>query len=442
MNKIYYGKETKKARENFPFDFRPVDGGFLKAMVEIKKAAAAANKAAGFLSKDMAGAIVKACDEVLSGKLSKGQFPLPMVQGGAGTSINMNVNEVLAGRAAEILKEKGKDALVHPNDHVNCCQSTNDVNPSALKVCTHSYLKELIRQVTRLEIELGKKAREFKRVQKLARTHLQDAVPTTLGAEFEAYAEVVEWRRKNLERVREYAQILNLGGTAIGNSINASEKYRREVYRQLNRNLGEKFLPAENLMSKTSSQVDFVIISQALVALFVDLSKIANDLKLMSSGPRGGFGEIVLPELQSGSSIMPGKVNPVMPEFVNQVYFIISGNNLAIEHCAQASQLELGVMLPTVADRLLESLKLATVVTSQFAGLCIAKTRANRERCRQHLENSTAYATLLTPRLGYDTVSELVKEITADHKTLRQLVIERGLISEKEFDNITNSYKG
>jgi aspartate ammonia-lyase len=228
-----------------------------------------------------------------------------------------------------------------------------------------------------------------------------------------------------------------LGGTAIGSSINASPKYIKAVYRELNKISKGNFRSAENLMSKTSSQTDFLIISQSIVALTADLSKIANDFKLLSSGPKGGFGEIILPELQQGSSIMPGKVNPIMPELINQLYFIVSGNNLTIERCAEASQLELGVMLPTISDRLIESVKTTIEALSQFTKLCVSKIKANKARCKLLLENSTAYATLLSPKLGYDAVSEIVKEALRSNKTIRQTVLEKKLLTNKEFDNLT-----
>ncbi|MCX6797536.1 MAG: lyase family protein, partial [Candidatus Doudnabacteria bacterium] len=408
------------------------------AMAKIKKCAAIANFEAGKISRNVKNAIVKSCEEILEGKLAD-QFPLPNLQGGAGTSINANVNEVIASRATEILQKQGKKTTVHPNDHVNASQSTNDVNPSALKIALFDLLKSLDIELSALAKALEIKAKEFKNIWKLGRTHLQDAVPTTLGAEFASFAEIVRRRQGNVRHAAGYAEFLNLGGTAIGNSINASPKYIKAVYRELNKISKGNFRPAENLMSKTSSQTDFLIISQAIVALTADLSKIANDFKLLSSGPKGGFGEIVLPELQKGSSIMPGKTNPVIPELINQLYFIVSGNNLTIERCVEASQLELGVMLPTISERLLESVKTTIEALTQFTKLCVAKIRANKARCRQLLESSTAYATLLVPKLGYDIMSEIVKEALRANKTIRQLVLEKKLLTNKEFDNLVQN---
>lgn len=433
--KKYFGEETKKALRNFPFSTHPVKMEFILAMVKIKKAAAFANWEAGKISRNIKNVIVKSCEEILEGKLAD-QFPLSSLQGGAGTSINANVNEVIASRATEILQKQGKKITVHPNDYVNASQSTNDVNPSALKVALFDLLKDLDVKISNLAKALETKAKEFKNIQKLGRTHLQDAVPTTLGAEFASYAEIVRRRQGNVRHAAGYAEFLNLGGTAIGNSINASPKYIKVIYRELNKICKGKFRPAENLMSKTSSHTDFLIISQSITALTTDLSKIANDFKLLSSGPKGGFGEIVLPELQKGSSIMPGKTNPVMPELINQLYFIVSGNNLTIERCAEASQLELGVMLPTISDRLIESVKITTEVLAQFTNLCVVRIRANKTRCKQLLESSTAYATLLSPKLGYDAMTEIVKEALRTNKTIKQLVLEKKLLTNKEFDNL------
>ncbi len=440
MQKKYYGEQTEKAIKNFPFQVYRVHNEFIMALTMIKKAASLANFEAGNFGRSIKDAIVKACDEILTGKM-KDQFPLRALQGGAGTSINMNVNEVVAGRATEILERSGRKIVVHPNDHVNCSQSTNDANPSAIKIAAIYLACDLQKTTQLLSEALEKKAVQFKHIPKLARTHLQDAVPTTLGAEFGSYAAIIRWHQEKINRVITYMQELNLGGTAIGNSINASPKYIKAVYRQLNKITGHKFHPAKNLMSQTSSQTDFLAISQAVTALCVDLSKIASDLRLLSSGPLGGIGEITLAELQNGSSIMPGKVNPVLPETVNQLYFLISGNNLTIEHAAAAAQLELGVMFPIIADRLLQSLKLTSEVVEQFVKSCINKIKANPKRCKELLEKSTAYATLLTPILGYDAVSSAVKEAVESGKTLREIIVGKKLLSDKEFNKAVNSFK-
>ncbi len=440
MKKIYYGSQTQKALKNFPFSVYKVHKEFIFALVEIKKAAAIANYQDGNISRDIKNAIVKTCDKVLAGGY-KEQFPLKALQGGAGTSTNMNVNEVIASMATESLEKQGKKTVVHPLDHVNQSQSTNDANPSAIKIASIRLTHDLQKTLRALVEALERKAREFEDVAKLARTHLQDAVPTTLGAEFASYAGVIRWHQKKIDRIVAFCEELNLGGTAIGNSINASPKYIRALYKKLNWITKQKFRPAANLMSQTSSQTDFLAISQAVTALTLDASKIASDLRLMASGPKGGWGEISLTELQKGSSIMPGKVNPVLPETVNQLYYLISGNNLTIEHSAHAAQMELGVMFPTIADRLLQSLQLTNEVLEQFTKKCVLTIKANRKRCKELLEASTAYATLLAPNFGYDKIGELVKRSISSGRTLRQVVIEEKLMTNKEFDAIVGSFR-
>lgn len=434
--KIYYGDETKKALKNFPFSTHKVKEEFILSVVKIKKAAALANYKAGNLDLKVKGAIVSSCDEILKNK-HNGQFILSSFQGGAGTAINMNVNEVLASRATEILKNK---IIVHANDDVNCSQSTNDVNPSALKISTHVLLKELDFVLGLLIKSFELKSKEFKKVLKLGRTHLQDAIPTTLGASFEAYADNFKKHKENLKKVSDLSLVLNLGGTAIGNSINANPIYIKEVYVELNKITGAKFIKAKNFMAKTNSHTDYLEISQGVLSLCVDLSKIANDLKFMSSGPNGGIGEIILPELQKGSSIMPGKVNPIMPETVNQLYYLVSGNNQMIEKAAEGAQMELGVMLPIISDKLLESIKITGEVISQFDNLCVKGIKADKEKCLSHLENSTAYATLLVPRLGYDVVSKIVDKSIKTKSRLKDIVINDKYLSNHEFDQIINSF--
>lgn len=407
-------KQTQQAKENFPFSAPPVHRELIYAIVQIKKAAAIANH--------QSEKIVDACDEILAGKHDD-QFTLPSLQGGAGTSINMNVNEVIATLAG-----------VHPNDHVNMSQSTNDVNPSALKIVSIQLAEALITTVKTCIQAFENKAQEFAHIYKLGRTHLQDAVPVTLGSEFGAYAATLTRDLKRLQARLPYLHELNLGGTAVGNSINASPAYMEAVYKELQRITGLTLKPADNLMSQTSSQTDFVSLSQAILSLTLDASKMANDLRLMSSGPAGGLGEIMLEELQPGSSIMPGKVNPIMPETVNQLYYTVSGNNLTIEHAAHASFLELANMFPILADRLISSLKLSREVLEQFTKKCVVSIKANEVRCRELLEKSTAYATLLSPILGYDTVSAVVKESVKTGTSIRALILAKKLMTEQDFE--------
>lgn len=434
--KIYYGDETKKALRNFPFSTHRVEKEFILSIVKIKKAGAVANYKAGNLSLQVKNAVVHSCDEILNNKHDI-QFILSSFQGGAGTAINMNVNEVIAKRATEILKNK---IIVHANDDVNCSQSTNDVNPSALKISTFILLKELDFVLNSLIKSIILKSKDFKTILKLGRTHLQDAIPTTLGEEFGAYADNLKKHQDALQKISSLAQVLNLGGTAIGNSINASPIYIKEVYIELNKITAGDFIKAKNFMAKTSSHTDFLTISQNIVSLCVELSKIANDLKFMSSGPNGAIGEISLPPLQKGSSIMPGKINPVIPEVVNQLYYLISGNNLIIEKAAEGAQMELGVMLPIISDKLLESLKLTTETINQFDKFCIRGIKANKDKCLFHLENSTAYATLLVPRLGYDLVSKIVNKSIESKRKLRDIVVDDKYLSSHEFDKIISSF--
>lgn len=429
---ISYGDETKKAMINFPFNSNTTRIEFLLAMVQIKKAAAIANYKAGKLNINLKNAITNVCDEILSGKHNN-QFPIPYIQGGAGTASHMNVNEVIANKATILLKNK---IIVHPNDHVNSSQSTNDVNPSALRIASLFLLEDLENKLTSIVKTFENKANEFKYINKLGRTHLQDAVPTTLGREFLSYSHNLKNHKLHLKTAKNICLILNLGGTAIGNSINSSPTYIKEAYKELNKITGKKFRKANNMMAKTSSQTDFMIISQTITALCVDLSKIASDFRFMASGPNGGIGEIILPELQKGSSIMPGKVNPIMPETVNQLYYIVSGNNLTIEKAAEGAQMELGVMLPVIVEKLIDSIKLTTEVINQFDKMCVKGVKADKEKCNYFLENSTAYATLFVPILGYDIVSVIVKKSISSKKTFKDIILEEKYLDESGFNKI------
>lgn len=430
-----YGEQTEMALENFPFPVPPVHIELVRAIAEIKKAAALANMRAGQLDEDRARAIAGAAEEVADG-LFDDQFVTPALQGGAGTSLHMNVNEVVAARAEELLKRKGKACGVHPNDHVNKGQSTNDVNPSALRIAAIRLGGKAVAAISRLTAALREKAAVYAAAPKLGRTHLQDAVPTTFGEEFRSYADTIARDQRRVEEALAYLYELNLGGTAIGNGINASREYREHVYYELQKVVKIPVCPAENPMPGTSSSQDFCGLSSALTILTTDLSKIATDIRFMASGPHGGIGELVLKPLQPGSSIMPGKVNPVVPESINQIHYYVSGKNLTILQAAEGAHLELGVMFPVLADSLLSQLKLVAAGVEAFTSLCIQPMRANEARARALLEGSTAYATLLTPRLGYDTVSEAVKEAVANGKTVREVLIGKGVIDEETFNQI------
>lgn len=435
---ILYGPQTKQALQNFPFPFHSVHLDLIYAITEVKEAAALANAEAETLDTDIAQAIVLSCQEVREGMFDD-QFPTCALQGGAGTSINMNVNEVLATRVQEVLSEQGKTITVHPNDHVNMSQSTNDVNPSALRIVCIRLTASLVASLNNLVTELEKKAEEFKDVHKLGRTHIQDAVPTTLGEEMKSYAATLRRSLHRIQESSEYLPDLNLGGTAIGNSINASPDYIHAVYEQLRNITGMELRKAENLMSGTSSAGDFCNLSSVILDLCTDLSKIAKDLRVLSGGPKGGMGEISLEALQPGSSIMPGKVNPVMPEAVNQLYYLVSGLNVTVHQAAHGANLELNVMFPIIADSIITMLKVTQSVVQTFTDTCIVTMQANEERCRETLERSSAYATLLTPRLGYDVVSAVVKESVESGKSLREVVSEKELLTEEEFERIVRN---
>jgi len=430
MSKKYYKTETEKALNNFNFSYHKVNWNFIESILKIKIATAFANSKINNLDSNIAKAIVWACQEILKGKL-KDQFLLPALEGGAGTSINMNVNEVVASLAEEYLKGK----KVHFLDHVNLNQSTNDVCPSALRITTYFLLKDLQKTLYLLIKQFEIKSKEFNKIKKLSRTHLQDSVPITLGKEFLSYANIIASHKKHLERIQFLMLELNLGGTIIGDKDSTSLAFKINSYKELKRITGVNFHPAKNLMSKTSSLGDFLIVSQSLIALGVDLSKIASDIRLMSSGPNGGFGELVLADLQKGSSFMPGKVNPIICELVNQWYFLVSGNNLMIEKCAESGQLELNTMFPLVSDKLLESLSLSKEILQIFSDKCIKTMKANKEKCLFNLENSTALAIYFVPLLGYDRVERIVKESYSSKKSFKELILEQG-ISEKQWRDL------
>ena len=424
-NNILYGPQTKASLENFPFNYHRVMLEFIYAMVMIKKAAAVANFKAGKLDKKLADKIISACDEILKGKYDD-QFVVSAHHGGAGTSVNMNVNEVI-----------GTLANAHPNDHVNASQSTNDVNPSALKIASIKLTEKLLKSLDYLISVFDEKSKEYQDVRKLARTHIQDAMPTTLGAEFASYRDILIRDRKRIGDSLEYFYELSMGGTAIGNKINAPEKYITEFYKEIRQVTGiNKLTPADNMMSQTSSDTDFCFLSSAVNILCLDISKMAVDFRFMSSGPKGGIGEISFKELQPGSSIMPGKVNPVIAETMNQTYYIISGKNLSIHQAAENSHLELGIMLPVIADSLIVILKIVETALKLFADRGIKNIIVNRERCLEHLEKSTAYSTLLTPRLGYDAVSKIVKESVKTGRTMREIILKKKLLTETELEKL------
>lgn len=437
----YWGIQTLRARENFPVSGQGPFPEFVEATVRVKRAASRANASLARymgLDKRRARAIIQACDEVLAGKL-RDQFVVDVFQAGAGTSHNMNVNEVLANRANEILGgRRGEYKPVHPNDHVNCGQSTNDVIPTAIRLAALSLVygkprgPSLLANLDLLSRRLGEKARQFDRVIKAGRTHLQDAVPVKLGQEFAAWSEIIQEHRKRIEIAARESFSLGLGGSAAGTGLNTAPGYRELAARELAKDMGLPLRPAKNPMAAMMSMAPFVSLSGALRNLAQDLGKIANDLRLLSSGPFTGFAEINLTPVQPGSSIMPGKVNPVLPEMTNMVCFEVIGQDLVIAQAAQAGQLELNVMMPVIAHALIFSLKIMTNAVSLLSERCIKGITADPKRCREYAERSLALAAALNPRIGYARAAGFAKRALASGKTIRQVLRESGKYSPQE----------
>ncbi len=436
----YYGPETARAVENFPISgLKPVTD-FIRATVLVKKAAAEANLALRLLDKRVGEAIIAAADEVLGGKLTN-QFVVDVFQAGAGTSHNMNANEVLANRAIEILGgRKGEYKLVSPHDHVNMSQSTNDAYPTFIRVACLMLGKPLKDTLDDLKEALDAKAKEFDHIVKSGRTHLQDASAIRLGQEFAAYSNMIADDTKRLENAMEKILELNLGGTAVGTGLNAETKYVQLAVENLSRYTGFRFRVARNYAALMQSMSDFVELSGALRALSVDLTKIANDFRLMSSGPVTGIGEIILPAVQPGSSIMPGKVNPVMAEMLNMVCFEVIGNDVTVMMAAQAGQFELNVMMPVIAYDLTQSLMILTNAVKVFTERLVKGIKANEERSKALLEKSAGIALALNPFLGYEKAAEVAKEALARGVPLRDVVLEKGLLSAKQLDEILDPY--
>ncbi len=432
----YYGIHTARAAENFPLSQRQVNPLLIKAVAAIKEAAATVNHDLGSLARDKKEAIVQACEDIRNDRLEE-QFILDALQGGAGTSTNMMVNEVIANRAIEILGgEKGDYSLIHPNNDVNKAQSTNDVYPTALRIAGLWLLPWLTEEVSRLQESLQEKERDFADILKLGRTQLQDAVPITLGQEFSAYAEAISRDRWRLYKVKERLKKVNLGGTAVGTGLNAPRKYIFYVIRELRDITGLGLAHAENMIDNTQNLDVFVEISGLLKTLAVNLNKLASDLRLLYSGPQGGLGEIELPRVQAGSSIMPGKVNPVIPEAVNQAAFTVISNDQAITLAAQSGQLELNAMIPLLADKLLSNIELLQRTAKMFRKKCIRGIKANQDRCEQLLEESLGLLTALNPYIGYEKATEIAREVNSTDKTVREVVLQQDIFTADELDQI------
>ena len=432
----YYGIQTARAVENFRISDLRAPADLIVATVLIKRAAADANEALERLDARVARAILQACDEIRDGAL-RDQFVVDVYQAGAGTSHNMNTNEVIANRAAEILGgPRGDYSRVHPNDHVNMGQSTNDVFPTATRLALLMTMRPLVDAGRGLASALREKADAFAHVLKVGRTHLQDAVPMTLGQEFGGYAACIERGIDDVEHASEQLKELNLGATAIGTGLNAGDDYTRLVVSNLSRALAVDLVPAANRFRVTQSMGDVVAYSGALRRLAVELSKVASDLRLLSSGPRAGLAEIVLPAVQPGSSIMPGKVNPSIAEMVNQVCFQVFGCDATVCAAAEAGQLELNVMMPVIAWNALHASTILANAMSTLETLCVEGIHADEARCRELLDRSTAVATALSPYLGYAKTAEIAKESVRTGKPIREIVLERGLIEPARLDEI------
>lgn len=432
----YYGVQTLRAAENFRITGLNMHPEMINSLVQIKKAAAITNARTGMLDSKRCEAIVKACDEILAGSFRM-HFVVDPIQGGAGTSLNMNANEVIANRAIEILGgQKGDYTIVHPNDHVNLSQSTNDVIPTAGKMTTVRLLLHLRLQLQCLQLALSKKAEEFDHVIKMGRTQMQDAVPIRLGQEFRAYADAVTRSIGRIEKAADEMRPINMGGTAIGTGVNADPAYLRMIVPVLNEVSGMEMVQATDLIDSTQNLDPFVAVSGAVKSCAVTLSKIANDLRLMSSGPRAGFGEINLPAMQNGSSIMPGKVNPVIPEVVNQVSFNVIGNDLTITLAAEAGQLELNAFEPIIFYNLFQSIDTLGFATETFVDNCITGITANEERCRELVENSVGTVTVLAPVIGYQKAADIAKKALQQNRSVREVLLEEHVMEPEELSRV------
>lgn len=437
----YYGVQSLRARENFPITGQSLHPRFIQSLAYVKKACAITNQTCHRLSEDVAQAIVQACDEIINLQLQDA-FIVDPIQGGAGTSMNMNINEVLANRAIEILGgQKGNYQLVHPNDHVNYGQSTNDVIPTAGKLTTYQLAQDLIQMLIQLEEALLDKAQAFDDIIKMGRTQMQDAIPIRLGQEFHAYATAIKRSRQRLENALDELLTVNLGATAIGTGLNADEHYFTQVVPELAKVSGLPVHQAEDMIDGTQHIDSFAYISSILKALALALSKISNDLRLMSSGPKTGFNEINLPKKQNGSSIMPGKVNPVIPEVVNQVAFKVCGNDLTIAMAVEAGQLELNAFEPVTFFCLFESLTYLKQAIQTLIDNCLKDLTANRDRCHELVEQSVGTITALVPYIGYQAAADIAKEALTSDQSVKELVIEKGLLDQTSLDHLLQAEK-
>jgi aspartate ammonia-lyase len=434
----YYGVQTQRAIDNFHITGSKMSDfpEFVRAVACVKLAAAQTNNELGLLSKELLSPIETACKELIDGKLHC-QFPVDMIQGGAGTSVNMNANEVIANRVLELLgHKKGEYQYCSPNDHINCSQSTNDAYPTTIKLAVIKMNESLVKHLSQLIDAFRQKGKEFAEVIKMGRTQLQDAVPMTLGQEFEAFAATLEEEISRLNNLSKLFLEINMGGTAIGTGLNAPAGYPKLCAEKLAKITGEDFVPASNLVEATPDTGSYVMYSSALKRMAVKLSKICNDLRLLSSGPRAGLNEINLPPMQPGSSIMPGKVNPVIPEVVNQVCFKVIGNDLTVTFAAEAGQLQLNVMEPVICQAIMESIVFLERALDTLREKCIVGITANKEVCLNMVKNSIGIVTALNPYIGYKNSTKIAKEALQTGKSVYDLVLEHQLLSKDKLDQI------
>lgn len=437
----YYGVQTQRAVQNFPVSGWKAHPVMIDAYVYIKKAAAITNSELGLLDKKAASAIVKAADEVLSGKY-RDHFVVDVYQAGAGTSHNMNTNEVLANRAIEILGGKRGDyEMVNPNDHVNMAQSTNDTFPTAMRLASLVMVQRLLPVIKNFEKTLSKKAREFSKVIKSGRTHLQDAAPITLGQEFEGYTEIVRKYYDLIASTQKHLAELGIGGTAVGTGLNTHVKFGVLMAKNLSKVTGLKLKPTRNYFEAMQSMMPFMELSSAINNFAIDMTKITNDLRLLSSGPTTGFAEIIMPAVQPGSSIMPGKVNPSMAEMMNQVLYQVMGNNHTVMMCSQAGQLELNVMMPVMIFNIVWMIEILKNALRVFDDKCVAGLKADEKKCRDYAEKSISIVTALNPIIGYARAAEIAKESVKTHRSIMDVIRSKNLMPEKELNRVLNLMK-
>lgn len=437
---VYYGIQTMRAMQNFHITGEVIDKEFIRAIAQVKKAAALANMDTGRLRREVGEPLVQAANEVIDGLLPN-QFPLDPIQGGAGTSINMNMNEVLSNRALEIIgKQKGQYEYISPNNHANMAQSTNDVFPTSIKVCLRAKAKKLLAALERLAAELDKKSEEFKHVVKMGRTHLQDAIPITVGQEMGAYASAV---RRGIRRIKGAADsnllVINMGGTAVGTGLNAEPEYIALVAKRLSEVTGEPYRTADNLIDATNNTDLFANMAAATKVTALVLIKMANDFRLMASGPCCGFSELKLPMRQPGSSIMPGKVNPVIAEVLDQACYQTIACDIAVTLGVENGQFELNVMEPVIAYNMFLSMRCLTNAINTFVDNLLVGLQVNEERCRELVENSVGIITALMPHIGYDACSRIAKVAYETKKSVRELVLEENLLTADQLDHILSA---